>query len=373
MEIENLVCFSAKIGVVTPIVGADKIEQAQMKGWNSIVGKGTHKEGDEVIVLTQDAVIPILLSEKFEFTNYLKHKQGVNYVKTVRLKGVYSECIILSVADVDSFIGFTPKDGNYQKALGIIKFEEEDKVIIVAGMRIRKDKANQHFQVYHKFPNAKNVPTLFELEDEVIITRKIHGTNARFGMLQRTSFAWYEIILKYIGLNVFVNKWEYVVGSHNTQKNKGTKGFYESDVWKRISDAYQLEEKIKSHIDPDGKSGTGLVLYGEIYGPGIQKGYTYDLKEISVKFFDIVENGLYLNPDEYIAKISSMGLPSVEVLYTDKFDPGVIESLVGRNIAGTTIPEEGIVVKSVDGLKTAKFINPAYLVHNEKQEGTDFH
>lgn len=370
---ENLVCFKAIIGAISPIPGADKIEQATMRGWNSIVSKGTHKEGDEVLVLTQDAVIPVLLSDKFSFTNYLKTKQGVNFVKTVKLKGVYSECIILSMADANRFIGSIPKDGDYQKALNIVKFEEEEKVIMIAGKRVRVDKANSNFQVYQKFPNAKNVPGLFTETDEVSITRKIHGSNARFGIVKKTKFSLLERVLMYVGLSFYVKEYEYLVGSHNVQKNRGSKGFYASDVWKHVSDTWEMADKLNAACRDYSLMGSGFTLYGEIYGPAVQKGYGYGIQGISVQFFDAVANGEYLTPEEFYDIARKLELPVVEQLYSGPFKQSIVDELLKQKILGSNTPHEGVVVKSKDRSKVAKFINPEYLVFNDKIGGTDFH
>ena len=44
--------------------------------------------------------------------------------------------------------------------------------------------------------------------------------------------------------------------------------------------------------------GVGVVLYGEIYGKGIQKGYDYGLDEIKFVGFDVMENGEYLDNEK---------------------------------------------------------------------------
>jgi len=94
MENNNSVCFIAKINEVKAIEGADNIEQAVIGGWNTIVKKGTHHAGQLVIVATTDAVIPVELSDKFGVTNYLRKGQRV---RTVKLRGVYSECLVIPI------------------------------------------------------------------------------------------------------------------------------------------------------------------------------------------------------------------------------------------------------------------------------------
>ena len=92
MENQNSVCFVAKINEIKEIPGADNIEQAIIGGWNCITKKGEHKVNDMVVVATTDAVIPLDLSDNLGVTNYLRKGQRV---RTVKLRGVYSECLLI--------------------------------------------------------------------------------------------------------------------------------------------------------------------------------------------------------------------------------------------------------------------------------------
>jgi len=97
MENNNSVCFVASIGEIVPIPGADAIELALVSGWQAIVQKGQYSNGDLVVVATTDAVIPAELSDTLNVTNYLR-KGG--RVRTVKLRGVYSECLIIPIKHV---------------------------------------------------------------------------------------------------------------------------------------------------------------------------------------------------------------------------------------------------------------------------------
>ena len=92
MENLNSVCYVARINEIKEIPGADNIEQGVIGGWNAIIKKGEYKVDDLVVVATTDAVIPVELSDAMNVTNYLR-KGG--RVRTVKLRGVYSECLII--------------------------------------------------------------------------------------------------------------------------------------------------------------------------------------------------------------------------------------------------------------------------------------
>ena len=92
MENLNSVAFVARITEIKAIPGADNIEQAFIGGWSCIVKKGAHKANELVICATTDAVIPEKMSDSMGVTGYLR---SGGRVRTVKLRGVYSECLII--------------------------------------------------------------------------------------------------------------------------------------------------------------------------------------------------------------------------------------------------------------------------------------
>jgi RNA ligase (TIGR02306 family) len=380
MENQNSVCFIAKINEVKAIEGADNIELVVAGGWNAITKKGEFKEGDETIIATTDAVIPEKLSEEMGVTNYLR--KG-NRVRTVKLRGVYSECLIIPkhyLKGKVSMGSYDLKEGSdCMELLGITKYEPPVKQIQLASGRKIKWRDNQNFHIYYKFPNLKNVSGMFTEEDEVQITRKIHGTNARYGIVKKSKLSFWDNVKKFFGL---ANEWidyEYIYGSHNCEKGSESQGFYSTDVWRTIAEKYQIKEKLWRLVrDMDVEEvGSGVVLYGEIYGAGIQKNYTYGLEDIRFSGFDLTVNGEYLNIETtYIAISNLLELPHVEELYVGSWNQEIQDSFVFKNfIEGTKVPHEGIVIKEFSGdrKKVAKVINPDYLIYGEKNDVGDSH
>ena len=93
MENNNSVAFINRIKSILPITGADNIELALVEGWTAVVKKGDFQPNDLVLCVTTDAIIPNRLAEKWGVLNYLR--KG-NRVRTVKLKGVYSECLLIN-------------------------------------------------------------------------------------------------------------------------------------------------------------------------------------------------------------------------------------------------------------------------------------
>ena len=375
MENNNSVCFVATINEIKPIEGADNIEQVVAGGWNCIAQKNTYKVNDFVIVATTDAVIPIELSDTLNVTNYLRKGQRV---RTVKLRGVYSECLLIPMKFNKQLIGDNYSDGkDMMEIMGIAKYEPPVKQIQLASGKKIRYQDNPNFHVYYKFPNAKNVPGIFSEDDMVEISRKIHGTNARYGIVKKKKLSILDKVKKFFG-----NEWieyEYVYGSHNVEKGSDSQGFYDTDVWQTIAGKYNIREKLwdmfklsKRYYNIE----DSIVIYGEIYGAGIQKNYDYGLTEIDYVGFDTTINGEYCDASRSFIIQNELSLPYVPVLAIDNWSQELQDNLVFNNfIEGTKVPHEGIVIKALNGdrHKVAKVINPDYLIYGEKHNIGDSH
>jgi RNA ligase (TIGR02306 family) len=377
MENLNSVCYVGVIGEIRPIEGADNIELAIVNGWHAITKKGEYEVGNKVVIATTDAVIPVELSDLMGVTGYLRKGQRV---RTVKLRGVYSECLIMSKNAIPALRKHpTIAEGeDLMELLGIVKYEPPVKMVEMSvGGRKVKYHQNPNFHVYYKFPNLKNVPDLFTEEDKVSITRKLHGTNARYGIVRKKKLSILDRIKKFFG-----NKWvdfDYVYGSHNVEKGSTSQGFYSTDVWRTVADEYNIQEKlwnyVKKYYTPE-RLGSGIVIYGEIYGHGIQKNYEYGLSDIRFAGFDVEVDGVYQSFFTERGIFDELDLPKVDLLYTGPWNKETQDMFVfGNFIEGTKVPHEGIVVKCLSGdrHKVAKVINPDYLIYGEKNNVGDSH
>ena len=75
-----------------PIEGADKIEVAQVLGWECVVKKGEFKVGDKIIYVEVDSVLPE--KPEFEFLRSRKFR-----VRIIKLKGQVSMGLVLPIGD----------------------------------------------------------------------------------------------------------------------------------------------------------------------------------------------------------------------------------------------------------------------------------
>jgi RNA ligase (TIGR02306 family) len=312
-----------------------------------------------------------------EVTNYLRKGQRV---RTVKLRGVYSECLLIPFKYLapKSLENNVNEGDDMMTILGITKYEPPVKTVqLSVGGRKIKYHQNPNFKVYYKFPNQKNVPDMFNEEDEVVITRKLHGTNARYGIVRKKKLSLWDRVKVLFG-----NQWaafEYVYGSHNVEKGSDSQGFYDTDVWKTVANTYDIRGKLWDHVKDTYEPSMlteGVVIYGEIYGAGIQKNYEYGLTDVKFVGFDVEVDGEYQPYINETVHFDCLELPQVELLYQGNWDKEEQDKYVfGNFIEGTKVPHEGIVVKSVNGdrRKVSKVINPDYLIYGEKNNVGDSH
>jgi len=373
MENNDSVAFIAKIKEIYPIPNADNIELVKINGWSSIVQKGIHKIDDLVLCLTTDAVIPEELATKWGVINYLR--KG-NRVRTVRLKGTYSECILIPLSDLDFSTEIWRDGEDLMNILNIHKYEPpmvEER--LPGGKKIRFSQ-NPNFHVYYKFPNAKNVPNMFQDGDLVNVTRKIHGSNARYGIVKKNKITVLDHLKKFFGFKYAY--YEYVYGSHHQQKADDSPGYYATNHWKEVDHKYDIKGKLwqlfKDQIQHENKF-DNIIVYGEIYGKGIQGDkYNYGLDHVDFKGFDIEIDGKYIDNASKINIFSILHLPIVDTLYTGPYDPTLLTKW-NNDLMENELPHEGVVISCPTGdrSKIMKVVSPLYTMASEKYNIPDSH
>lgn len=157
---------------------ADRLEIAEIKGWQAVVKKGEYKAGDEVLFIPPDAILPEPLHIFLGVTNYCAalpksmNSNGVR-VKAARLRGVPSYGIVVSLQQlanymqVDSF-DYTEKD--FVNELGITKWEPP-----IKDTHGDVDRDISTFPKYTSIENINNYPDMFEDGEQVVALEKYHG------------------------------------------------------------------------------------------------------------------------------------------------------------------------------------------------------
>lgn len=342
---------------------ADKLSIITIKGWNCIVSLNQYKIGDLVVYCPPDSVIPSNLIEKYN----LEYLRSNGRVGTVKLRGSISQGLILDVPEGNFKAG-----DNVAEILGITKYEQPESKYQKVGLQVSRKKLNPFFDKYTDIENIKNYKNVFTESDYVVITEKIHGSNARFGCLPivvSKSQSVFKNIKNLILKNIFHKTHEFVYGSHNVQLHGDKKNnFYGSDLWGQMAKKYNM----KNILEKD------MIIYGEIYGSGIQD-LTYGLKnkDIDLVVFDIKKNGKYLSWFEVHDFCYKNNLKTVPGLYTGVFYDGIVEKFTnGKSILCPDQIREGCVIKTyyedkdiLIGRKILKSVSTDYLL---RKNGTEF-
>lgn len=357
---------------------ADRLELAQIRGWQTVIAKNYLKKGDLAIYIPIDSILPIEVESKI-FGASSKIKLHKSRVRTIKIRGAISQGMVVK----PEVLGLQSKSlecgMDLTEVLRIQKYEPPDRsnsMFQGAAAGSRKIGHNPNFHKYGGIENFKNYPDLFQEGEKVWITEKIHGTHFRCGWVPYYASTLWQKIKQKLG---FAPTYQFVFGSNNVQlQNKLLyKGYYENNVYAKIVKQYKLKEIL----------GLGEVLHGEIYGDGIQKNYSYGCKQgehrlvvfdLRFQIFGIEGKGPFMSFSGLRSWCKDKGLESVPLLYVGSYDPKKIKSFtVGPSVLCPSQPvREGIVIKPLVetntfmGRKCLKLISEDYLLD---KSNTDFH
>jgi len=326
----SLIVEVCKILDVRPHPNADKLDLVTIKGWTCITQKGVYSPGDLVVYAPVDSVIPATLSDSLNVTSYLSKGR----VKTVKLRGYYSQGLIIPINYLPPTTYLNYEEGQDVKdLLGITKYEPPVKHFSFFNTRSTVPKySDPRFHKYTNIENIKNFPRIFTEDMSVVISEKLHGANVRIAKLDG----------------------EIIYGSHNCQLTKDDTSPF-TIAGKTFDFASILQE--------------GDIIYGELYGKGVQK-MTYDLNSYSIRFFDYFSSadGRYLDWRAFKNLCDDYSLPCVPVLYEGFWSNDLLKLADGKSEIASHI-KEGIVIKPFYeqwdvklGRVILKHISEAYLV-----------
>lgn len=362
---------------INPHPNADRLSLATCYGFQVVIKKDFYNVGDKVVFIPVDSILPDWL-EKQLFPEGSKVTLNHSRVRQIRLRGYPSQGMLIHPRDLDSKLGKNWEtkvdlETDLSEKLGVTKYEPQFKEKGPQGEKKRnKPLENSRFHQYKGVENLKWFPNLFKEGEEVVVQEKLHGSNVRCSIQLNEANTFMKKIKKVFGL---LPKYEKCYGSNmvQLQNRPGHTGYYGSDVYGAVLQKVSAFSKLKE----------GETIFGELIGPGIQKGYDYGHTEHHFVLFDVkvtLEDGRqeYLNPDDVEAYAKERGFDFVPVLYKGPFNKTEMEKLC----TGPSVyhPEEkvreGVVIKAKlnygenSSKKALKVINPEYL---DNQSNTDFH
>jgi RNA ligase (TIGR02306 family) len=358
---------------------ADRMCICTVKGWRVCAGRDPQSgrnqfaPGDPCIYIPPDSILPPELSDRLGCTQYLgslpKNADGVRppggRVRVARLRSEPSYGLIMPPIDPMMPIG-TDVAG----LLGITKYEPPPEV-----SDGESAPAHPSFHTYTDIENYRNFPDLFAEGEEVVFCEKVHGMNARVGLIRTPDEG---------------DGWTFMAGSHGRRRKEvGAKG-QRSRFWEVLTDPVRaLLRHLADSPDLNGGAVQGIVLFGEIYGAGVQDmWYGMSNGRFSFRAFDLAINGKYLDFDVKVDLFERFGVERVPILYRGPFRRERVEehvsgptTLCPPEQAGKFKGREGIVITPVRERTVAtpdhrldrlilKAISFEYL---ERRGGTEYH
>jgi RNA ligase (TIGR02306 family) len=240
--------------------------------------------------------------------------------------------------DYSLFIGKDVAD-----ALGVTKYEPPEPVTNQGGLpRTSKKQTNPNFHKYTDIENWKWYPDLFKPDEYVYVTEKIHGTNFRAGWVPYHAGTWWKRLKQLLHI---APKYEFVYGSHNVQfqDRKRDHGFYGPSLGRNVYAEAVEKYDLRNKLQPN------EVVYAEIYGDGIQKGYLYGCQpgERKMVVIDLKLGGEYVSHRTTTLFCGSRGLPMVPLDAFVYYDTTrILKYVEAPSWLGKEI-REGVVIKPV--------------------------
>jgi len=338
------------IDKLEPIEGADRIELATVGGWKVVVAKDVgHQEGNKVVYCEIDSFLPI--EPEFEFlrkSSYKKLADGTEgfRLKTIRLRGQYSQGLIIPIRDAMKIIerkygeiasNMLREGKEVTELLGITKWEPPVPANL-SGL------VKGQFPSFIQKTDEERIQNLTsELEEwkkqniTFYMTEKLDGSSATF----------------------YLRDGEFGVCSRNLDLLETEDNTY----WK-VARELKIEEKLS-------ELGRNIAIQGELIGEGIQKN-PYKIKGHTVRFFNVFDIDKFekVSRDEFLEIIvDKMSLETVPVhmlpLPLTHDVAGLLELAEGKSQLNKDTEREGLVIRSLDNKISFKAISNKFLLKNE--------
>jgi RNA ligase (TIGR02306 family) len=307
----------ARITNVRPHPNADQLDLADVEGYSVIVRRGEFAEGSLCVYIPRDSVVP----EGSPMFGFLGSDRRI---RPKRLRGIFSDGLVMPVA-CSSWV----EGQDVGSDLGIVRYEPKLSPMLLSGAALPDPGIAPSYDL-HPLRRYKDA---FRDGDQAVITEKIHGTNARFALDEEGRF------------------W---AGSRNLWKRES-----DDDLWWRVARQYNMPEVLETlhtmmHVPNTARR--VVVLYGEVYGPNIQKGFGYGVTHGTLQFraFDLMLGPAhtrdFLAWNELELATEEVGIDVVPALYRGPFSMECVRRHAEgvTSLHGGTNVREGVVVRLAD-------------------------
>lgn len=401
---ERELAYVVLIDGIEPIPGYDRVEHAIVGGWRVIVQKGQFLVGDPAIYFEIDSRVP---SDKecFAFLEKRNYK-----VKTLKMCKTISQGLLMHARDFGwdncgvgaggqkTRQGIMEPDGTLHMPddesrflttkLGVTYADEEDNTRKAPSVDKYKKMAQRHQKLFKKpfvrwlmrykfgrkvmffffgkkkdkkggWPSwvqktdeerVQNMPWILTNDEKWIATEKIDGTSTTFTM-KRKKFG----------------KKELYVCSRNVCFDSIEKPcFYDSNVYWEMAQKYDIFNVLAKMLDEYPQE-EWITIQGETYGAGVQR------REYSIPDHDFAAFNLIFSTQgrvgtkQMIGMLTPYGIPCVPVIeyemYINQFEN--VDAILAYAEGNSQLdgkPREGIVFRTLDGVKSFKAVSNSFLL-----------
>lgn len=350
----SLIVEVCKVDKVEKHPNADRLQVVHVKGWQVVTAVASVKPGDLVVYIPPDSILSQELAEKWGVAPHLKalakdvygNRPPGGRVGVAKLRGIHSFGFITPSENPEWTPG-TDVAAHY----GITKWEPP--------LECNDGDAASPVPAFHTYTdieNIRNFPNILQEGEEVIFTEKLHGTNCRVGLIRAANEK---------GEMAF----QFMCGSHGVRRKEVDQHGKPSLYW------MPLTEKMKSMLWSIGMGERNIIIFGEIYGSGVQD-MPYGMINGEKKFraFDMALDGKYIDFDQKMKVFEGCKIDTVPVLYRGPFSAKLLDeyttgptTVCDPATAGKFGGREGIVITPVKerwceetGRVILKSISPDY-------------
>lgn len=306
-----------------------------------------YKDGDKAIYFPADTILSDTLAEEFEVKHLL---QSGNRVGRAKLRGEPSFGLIVALPDgVDWEIGQNVAD-HYD----VQKWRPDPDQATAPDAAPYDSDIDPFFVKYTDVQDGLMLYKHFQPDEEVVATEKIHGRNCRVGYVNGTL----------------------CVGSRTVRLDPEV-GRDKSMFWP-VAERPEVKKLLDAVLDCGVKT---VILFGEVYGPGVQSLHYGCTKEKGFRAFDVYVDGSFYDFHSFADLCDLHGVERTPVLFQGPFDLEKVKEVAeGKSVLpGASNIREGVVVRTAVerrdpawGRMVMKFISSEYdLSKHKKKDTTD--
>jgi RNA ligase (TIGR02306 family) len=345
-----------RIAAIWEHPNADRLELARLASmsYQFVIGKGAYKVGDLVVYFPVDSLLPEQIVNVAGLTGKLAGPDK-NRVKTIRLRGVISQGIVILPGEVISEWdnGQNFHEGqDVTELLGVTKYEPP----LLVGQEGALGRMPPLVSIYDIEGAERFVAETdrYFMDKSVLITEKLEGSHFSVSL--------------YANNDMIVCRRRYSVTADH--------------AWYKVAERDGVLAKLpdlKQAIDDGlGRITEVVTVRGEIVGPGIQANH-YKLPQITLFVFEIEADGEPVNIQTYLALVEKFEIAHAPVLAANETlrqwlaGRSLAEASNGQSMLNPAAPREGIVIRPAEELRDERLgrviikqRSPEYLV------GSDF-